>query len=62
VASEQRVVMEKTQKNFDVLKLIEGYRSRTFVYKNKSGARQKLSPTLDIENFGLSSSDLNTVF
>jgi hypothetical protein len=38
---EQRVVMEKTQKNFDVLKLIEGYRSLDICLQNKSGARHQ---------------------
>ena len=57
-------ISEKLQKEFNVLKLIDGYRSRghLFTKTNPVRDRRTSTPTLDIENFGLSSSDLNTVF
>lgn len=57
-------VSEKLQKEFNVLKLIDGYRSRghLFTKTNPVRERRSSSPTLDIENFGLSKADLNTVF
>jgi 2-oxoglutarate dehydrogenase E1 component len=57
-------VSEKTQKEFNVLKLIEGYRTRghLFTKTNPVRDRRTYSPTLALENFGLSSADLNTVF
>ncbi|MGH2664579.1 2-oxoglutarate dehydrogenase E1 component [Flavobacterium sp.] len=55
---------EKLQKEFNVLKLIDGYRTRghLFTKTNPVRDRRTYSPTLAIENFGLSSADLNTVF
>ena len=57
-------ISEQLQKEFKVLKLIEGYRTRghLFTKTNPVRERRSFSPTLDIETFGLSSSDLNTVF
>ena len=57
-------IPEKMQKEFNVLKLIEGYRTRghLFTKTNPVRDRRTFSPTLDIENFGLSRSDMNTVF
>ena len=57
-------VSDKLQKEFNVLKLIDGYRTRghLFTETNPVRTRRTSSPTLDIENFGLSSADLNTVF
>ena len=57
-------VSEKTQKEFNVLRLIEGYRTRGHLFTNTNPVRDRrtYSPTLALENFGLSSSDLNTVF
>ncbi len=57
-------VSEKTQKEFNVLRLIDGYRTRghLFTKTNPVRDRRTYSPTLALENFGLSSSDLNTVF
>jgi 2-oxoglutarate dehydrogenase E1 component len=57
-------VSEKTEKEFNVLRLIEGYRTRghLFTKTNPVRDRRTYSPTLALENFGLSSSDLNTVF
>lgn len=47
-----------------VLNLIDAYRKRghLFTKTNPVRARQEHRPTLDLENFGLSSSDLNTIF
>ena len=57
-------IPEQLQKEFQVVKLIDGYRSRghLFTKTNPVRARRKYAPTLEIENFGLSKSDLNTVF
>jgi len=51
-------------KEFAILNLINGYRLRghLFTKTNPVRARRKYSPTLDIENFGLEKSDLETVF
>ena len=55
---------EHLQKEFRVVKLIDGYRSRghLFTKTNPVRDRRKYSPTLDIENFGLSKSDLQIIF
>src|SRR5210317_1746458 len=57
-------VPETVQKEFQVVKLINGYRSRghLFTKTNPVRERRKYSPTLDLENFGLSQADLGTVF
>lgn len=49
---------------FKVINLIEGYRKRghLFTKTNPVRTRRKYTPTLAIENYGLSNSDLNTVF
>lgn len=51
-------------KEFKVLNLINGYRTRghLFTKTNPVRERRKYSPTLDIENFGLEKSDLNKKF
>ncbi|MAP55634.1 2-oxoglutarate dehydrogenase E1 component [Altibacter sp.] len=55
---------QKVLKEFQVLKLIDGYRTRghLFTKTNPVRERRKYTPTLDIENFGLSQGDLNTSF
>lgn len=55
---------EKIQKEFNVLKLIDGYRSRGHLFTKTNPVRDRrvYTPTLDLENFGLSSADLTTVF
>ncbi|MXN91490.1 2-oxoglutarate dehydrogenase E1 component [Flavobacterium sp. Sd200] len=57
-------IPEKLQKEFKVLNLIEGYRTRghLFTKTNPVRDRRTYSPTLDIENYGLSNADLDTVF
>ena len=55
---------EKIDKEFAILNLIHGYRQRghLFTKTNPVRARRSYSPTLDIENFGLQKSDLDSVF
>ena len=57
-------VPESLQKEFQVIRLIDGYRSRghLFTKTNPVRDRRTYKPTLDLENFGLSSADLDTVF
>ena len=57
-------IPENFQKELKVLNLINGYRQRghLFTKTNPVRERRQYSPTLAIENFGLESSDLNTVF
>ncbi|MCF6294585.1 MAG: 2-oxoglutarate dehydrogenase E1 component [Flavobacteriaceae bacterium] len=57
-------IPEQVQKEFQVIKLIDGYRSRghLFTKTNPVRERRKYMPTLAIENFGLTDKDLNTVF
>ncbi|MCM8569427.1 2-oxoglutarate dehydrogenase E1 component [Gramella jeungdoensis] len=51
-------------KEFQVIRLIDGYRTRghLFTKTNPVRERRKYTPTLDISNFGLEESDLNTTF
>lgn len=55
---------EEVLKEFQVIKLIDGYRNRghLFTKTNPVRERRKYSPTLDIENFGLSKDDLGKKF
>ena len=57
-------IPEQLQKEFQVLKLIDGYRIRghLFTKTNPVRARRKYAPTLEIGNFGLSQNDLSTSF
>ncbi len=57
-------VPEEVRKEFQVVKLIDGYRTRghLFTKTNPVRDRRKYSPTLAIENFGLTEADLDTVF
>ncbi|MEP3207877.1 MAG: 2-oxoglutarate dehydrogenase E1 component [Maribacter sp.] len=58
------VIPQSLQKEFQVVKLIDGYRSRghLFTKTNPVRERRKYEPTLAIENFGLNDADLDTVF
>src|SRR5436190_1349269 len=58
------IVPETVQKEFNVINLINGYRTRghLFTKTNPVRERRQYTPTLDIENFGLTKSDLETVF
>ncbi len=55
---------ESLQKEFQVIRLIDGYRSRghLFTKTNPVRERRKYAPTLEIENFGLTDSDLDATF
>ena len=61
---ETDVVPEKVNKEFKVINLINGYRTRghLFTKTNPVRERRKYQPTLAIENFGLEQSDMETVF
>lgn len=63
-ASESSVIPEKVDKEFKVINLINGYRIRghLFTKTNPVRERRKYYPTLEISNFGLNDSDLETVF
>ncbi len=58
------VIPEQVEKEFRVINLINGFRARghLFTRTNPVRERRKYSPTLDLENFGLDDSDLDTVF
>lgn len=57
-------IPEKFMKEFQVVQLINAYRSRghLFTETNPVRARRSYIPNLDIENFGLSEKDLDTKF
>jgi len=62
--NEEIQIPDTLKKEFQVVKLIDGYRNRghLFTKTNPVRERRKYTPTLDIETFGLSEGDLNTVF
>ncbi|WDF54625.1 2-oxoglutarate dehydrogenase E1 component [Mucilaginibacter sp. KACC 22063] len=55
---------EHVLKEINVLNLIDGYRGRGHLFADTNPVRERRhhSPTLDLENFGLSNADLDTVF
>jgi 2-oxoglutarate dehydrogenase E1 component len=57
-------IPENVSKEFKVINLINGYRSRghLFTRTNPVRERRQYTPTLDAVNFGLSDADLDTVF
>ncbi len=57
-------VPENVQKEFKVVQLIDGYRTRghLFTQTNPVRDRRNYEPKLTLENFGLSDSDLDTAF
>ena len=57
-------IPQSLQKEFQVVKLIDGYRGRghLFTKTNPVRERRKYIPSLELENFGLSDADLDTVF
>lgn len=62
--SEGGAIPENLQREFKVINLINGYRTRghLFTRTNPVRERRKYSPTLALENFGLQDSDLEVVF
>lgn len=59
-----RAVPDQVLKEFRVIKLIDGYRTRghLFTHTNPVRERRRYMPTLDITNFGLSDEDRGTRF
>ncbi|WP_336128139.1 2-oxoglutarate dehydrogenase E1 component [Mesoflavibacter sp. CH_XMU1422-2] len=57
-------IPEHLQKEFQVVNLIDGYRTRghLFTKTNPVRERRKYAPTLELANFGLSEADLDTQF
>ncbi len=57
-------IPEHMQKEFNVVRLIDGYRNRghLFTKTNPVRERRKYEPTLALENFNLSKNDLSTIF
>ncbi len=57
-------IPENIAKEFKVIGLITGYRQRGHLFTKTNPVRQRRTyqPTLDLENFGLSEKDLDTVF
>ncbi|APY10730.1 2-oxoglutarate dehydrogenase E1 component [Seonamhaeicola sp. S2-3] len=55
---------EHLQKEFQVVKLIDGYRMRGHLFTKTNPVRERrtYTPTLELKNFGLSENDLDTVF
>ena len=64
VAGTPVTVTEDMLKEFSVVRLIDGYRTRghLFTKTNPVRARRKYSPSLHFENFGLEESDLDMEF
>jgi len=62
--SQSEVPENQINKELAILNLIDGYRLRghLFTKTNPVRTRRQYTPTLDIENFGLQKSDLDTVF
>ncbi len=58
------LVSDKLQKEFNVLRLIDGYRTRGHLFTETNPVRDRrvYDPNLDLVNFGLSDADLDTVF
>jgi len=57
-------IPQQVQKEFHVIELINGYRSRGHLFTKTNPVRERrhYKPTLAIENFGLTSKDLDTIF
>ncbi|NER18019.1 2-oxoglutarate dehydrogenase E1 component [Spongiivirga citrea] len=63
-SEETGVLSESVRKEFQVVQLIDGYRSRghLFTKTNPVRERRKYEPTLELSNFGLSDADLDKAF
>ncbi len=64
IGASPEAIPENVRKEFQVVKLIDGYRTRghLFTKTNPVRERRKYAPTLAIENFGLSQNDFDTEF
>jgi len=62
--AEPTAIPDKILKEFNVVKLINAYRSRghLFTKTNPVRSRRTYTPTLDITNFGLNEADLESIF
>lgn len=62
--SESDEIPQNLKKEFNVINLINGYRTRGHLFTKTNPVRERrhYSPTLDLENFGLEQADLETVF
>ena len=62
--SDGGAIPENVSKEFKVIGLINGYRQRGHLFTKTNPVRQRRNyePTLDLQNFGLSDKDLDTVF
>lgn len=62
--SDKTNIPENVKKEFNVINLINGYRTRGHLFTKTNPVRERRHylPTLDVENFGLKNSDLETVF
>ena len=62
--SEELEIPEQVFKEFKVIELINGYRTRGHLFTKTNPVRNRrvYTPTLDIENFDLTKDDLQTVF
>ena len=61
---EDLIIPEQVHKEFQVIEMINAYRSRGHLFTKTNPVRNRRTylPTLDIENFGLSKEDLKTSF
>ncbi|UII80919.1 2-oxoglutarate dehydrogenase E1 component [Flagellimonas sp. CMM7] len=57
-------IPQSLQKEFQVIRLIDGYRSRghLFTQTNPVRERRRYEPSLEVSNFGLADEDMGTVF
>ena len=64
VTFEEGEMPEHVYKEFQVIRLIDGYRTRGHLFTKTNPVRERrhYEPSLDIENFGLSKDDLETTF
>jgi 2-oxoglutarate dehydrogenase complex, dehydrogenase (E1) component, and related enzymes len=64
IEQEEELAYENVYNEFKVIKLINGYRTRghLFTKTNPVRERRQYTPTLDIENFGLTEHDLKTTY
>ena len=64
VEVDESLVCANVYKEFQVIKLIDDYRTRGHLFTKTNPVRNRRTylPTLDIENFGLTQYDLQTVF
>ncbi|MFT5752323.1 MAG: 2-oxoglutarate dehydrogenase E1 component [Dokdonia sp.] len=64
IESDVPAIPENVLKEFQVIKLIDGYRTRghLFTQTNPVRERRKYEPSLALENFGLTESDLDSQF